>query len=941
MKHLWVWALTYCLLPFDLQGEALHGRVLFNALAVPGATVTATHAGRATTVVTDDDGAFALTNVADGVWTFRVEMRGFASETRTITLPLSAASADALTFTLTLQRYEEIVGRAPADPLLASALLSAPTAPVLATKNDDDPDVINGSSINGAASRYAQARAFGNNRPTLRPTYTGGFGAVLGNSAWNARPYTFGNSAAATPSYGDAQLSVALQGPLHIPWLIKYGPQTTLSLQHNVNHSATTQSALMPTAAQRAGDLSSSSVAVRDPLTGKPFVSNVIPANRISSQAAALLNYFPLPNATTASGANFQRATVSRTTSDAAQLGVTKTLTPRVTMGTSMSFRRTDTSSVNLFDFTDGRRQTSFDGGLTWNRRVTALMQMRATYQFSRSSLTTTPFFANRSNVSADAGITGNDQTPENWGPPSLLFADIADLRDGQYQRTVGYTHAVGLETSLRRNRHNFVFGGDAKLTTLRVASQPDARGTLSFTGAFTGSGLGDFLLGLPSTSAIAFGDTATHLRGMTYDLYVNDDLRLGAGFTLNAGVRWEFETTQTSPVRPDRRGIEPRVGVGWRPSLGSSLVLRANYGVYRNLGLYQPLALLLAQQPPSTRSFSVQSTSQTPLTLANPFPASIPIARTFDVDPGFRTATSQSWQLSAQKDLPASLTVTAAYIGDYGSQLMQATLPNTYPAGGVNPCATCRTGYVYLSSTGNSLRHAMQLTLRRRLYAGFTSTVQYTLAKATDDAASFSNASVAPGSLAIAQDWLNPDAERGPSSFDQRHLLTVQAQYTSGVGIAGGTLVDGFWGTLLKDWTITSQLSAGSGLPFTPVSFAAVSGTAVVGVRPSLTGISSAPVVSGSYANVAAFSAPASGTWGNAGRNSLRGPRQFSLDATLTRVFKLRGRLNLEWRVAATNVLNRVTFSAVNAVISSPQFGLPTSANQMRRIQTSLRLRF
>ena len=60
-----------------------------------------------------------------------------------------------------------------------------------------------------------------------------------------------------------------------------------------------------------------------------------------------------------------------------------------------------------------------------------------------------------------------------------------------------------------------------------------------------------------------------------------------------------------------------------------------------------------------------------------------------------------------------------------------------------------------------------------------------------------------------------------------------------------------------------------------------------------------------------------------------------------LSRVFRLGGRVNLEWGFQATNILNRVTFAAFNAVITSPQFGLPTIANQMRRLQTSFRFRF
>jgi hypothetical protein len=246
----------------------------------------------------------------------------------------------------------------------------------------------------------------------------------------------------------------------------------------------------------------------------------------------------------------------------------------------------------------------------------------------------------------------------------------------------------------------------------------------------------------------------------------------------------------------------------------------------------------------------------------------------------------------------------------------------------------------VYITSNGSSLRNAAQVSLRRRLHSGLTAGVQYTFSKSTDDAATFNSRSIAPGSLAIAQDWLNLSAERGPSSFDQRHVMAVQFQYTSGQGLAGGTLIDGFWGTLFKDWTVVSQLTTGSGLPFTPVQFTTIAGTGIVGVRPSLTGATTTPT-GNAYANPEAYTVAAPGTWGDAGRNSIRGPAQFALDASVARVFRLHGRMNLEWRLAATNVLNRVTFATINTTITSPQFGQPTSANQMRRLQMTLRLRF
>src|SRR4029079_5816864 len=194
--------------------------------------------------------------------------------------------------------------------------------------------------------------------------------------------------------------------------------------------------------------------------------------------------------------------------------------------------------------------------------------------------------------------------------------------------------------------------------------------------------------------------------------------------------------------------------------------------------------------------------------------------------------------------------TAVASYAATRATPLMQAFLPNTFAPGAVNPCPACPSGYVYVTSNASSLRNAAQFTLRRRLHAGLTATAQYAIAKATDAAATFANKVPAVGALPLAQDWRNPGAEEGPSPFDQRHLFTAQLQYTTGMGLTGGTLVDGIRGRLFKNWTIASQLSAGSGLPFTPVAFIAVPGSGVVGIRPSLTGSPERSTGSDSFAN-------------------------------------------------------------------------------------------
>ena len=188
-----------------------------------------------------------------------------------------------------------------------------------------------------------------------------------------------------------------------------------------------------------------------------------------------------------------------------------------------------------------------------------------------------------------------------------------------------------------------------------------------------------------------------------------------------------------------------------------------------------------------------------------------------------------------------------------------------------------------------------------------------------------------------IAQDWLHLSAERGPSNFDQRHSVTIQAQYSTGVGVRGGALLRGWKGAAFKGWTVLTQITAGSGLPETPLYIASIQGTGAIGVRPDPTGQPLYAAPAGRFLNPAAYTAPAYGFWGTAGRNSIVGPGQFLMNASMSRTFHE----NLDLRLDTTNALNHVTFTSWNAVASNSQFGLPTAANSMRSVQATLRWRF
>jgi hypothetical protein len=140
----------------------------------------------------------------------------------------------------------------------------------------------------------------------------------------------------------------------------------------------------------------------------------------------------------------------------------------------------------------------------------------------------------------------------------------------------------------------------------------------------------------------------------------------------------------------------------------------------------------------------------------------------------------------------------------------------------------------------------------------------------------------------------------------------------------------------------LLTQITAGSGLPETPIYLAAVPGTGVTGsLRPDYTGAPLYAAPPGLFLNPAAYTTPLPGQWGNAGRDSIIGPAQFALNASLGRTFRQRGRLNLDLRIDSTNFLNHPTFVGWNSTVSSAQFGLPTAANAMRSLQATMRLRF
>ncbi len=928
------------------------GVVRFGGVPVPGATVTATQGDRRLAAVTGSQGRYAFPDLPDGAWTMRVEMLCFQPLQREVSV---SAEAPAVEWELKLLPREEVQAERDAPEVLSAntlATIRPPTEnPAEVTTQDAESGVvegalINGSVNNGANSVFAQSAAFGNSR-RRRSRYSGAVQVVVDNSALNARSYSLTGRDVASPAYSRTNGSVTLGGPLQIPGLWRsggYGNFFSFNYAWTRNRSAQTADAVVPDLNQRAGDFSGlrdslgRAITITDPTTGLPFDGNIIPAALISDQAKHLLLLYPLPSFQTASGYNYQVPLVSSIHSDAVALRGTNSAGRLGSISASFTMQSTRADHPSIFGFLDKSRMRNLDASVTWNRRYSLGALGTLGVKFSRSTSRTIPYFANRENISGNAGITGNNQEAENWGPPSLSFSSgITALSDANSSlirtQTAGVTYALQV-TGLRE--HNLKAGAGYDRRQYNLFSQENPRGTFGFTGAVTGYDFASFLLGIPDTISIATGNADKYFRSAAMYAYIGDDWWVSSGLTLNTGLRWEYDTpvverydrlvnldfvsafstaapvVASNPVGslsgtryPDsllgsRKFLpQPRVGVSWRPFAASSLLIRAGYGVYVDTSSYQQIAMRMAQQWPLSRSISVSNSGSNLYTLANGFQASGSAASTsFAVDPAFRGGYAQNWELTLQRDLPFDLTMAASYLGIKGTRALQAFYPNTYPAGAENPCPSCPSGFVYLTSGGNSIRHAGQFRFRRRLRGGLAVTAQYTWAKSIDNAASLGGGTA---SGQVAQNWLDLRAERGLSNFDQRHVLDVQFQYSTGVGVGGGAFLGGWRGRVVREWTLTSRMTAGSGLPLTPIYPRAVAGTGFSGsLRPDYTGALLYDAPAGLRLNPAAYAAPSAGSWGNAGRNSITGPSQLSLDASLARTFRLTDRFSFDLRLDA-----------------------------------------
>jgi hypothetical protein len=293
---------------------------------------------------------------------------------------------------------------------------------------------------------------------------------------------------------------------------------------------------------------------------------------------------------------------------------------------------------------------------------------------------------------------------------------------------------------------------------------------------------------------------------------------------------------------------------------------------------------------------------------------------------------------VNLQRELHSIGTLSVAYAGSKGTHLLRSLdLNQPYPGPGD---LTTREPYpqysnIFFTESGaDSSYHSLQLSLNRSMGHGLSLLVSYTSSKSIDDASAYLGDTADPN---FPQNSHNYRAEHGLSSFDtpQRFVMAYVYQLPGRSRWIRGTALRGI---------VTAQ----SGQPFTPIlqfdnSNTGNTGGTVGSDRPNVVGSPYLPNPSpAEWFNTAAFVIPPPYTFGNAGRNILRGPGFFTADFSVVREIHLGERESLSIEGQAFNTLNRANFNLPELYADDPDtFGRIFSAKSPRQIQLAMRLRF
>ena len=507
------------------------------------------------------------------------------------------------------------------------------------------------------------------------------------------------------------------------------------------------------------------------------------------------------------------------------------------------------------------------------------------------------------------------------------------------------------------------------------------ARGSIYFTDrAYTQNALADLLFGLPSYTLGARSDGLQAARTGATSAFATGTLRVSRALTVTLGLRYEnnqpafdaedaasiYDPSSRQIVRlgqggiprggfsRDNNNIAPRVSIALRPPATDRLVVRAGWGVYYNFsdlatgqGIYF--------NPPFFNSLLFFPSQLAPLTINQPWPegqaAPLPPSVT-TYDQNLRTSYAQQWNFTVQSELFKDTVLSIGYNGTRGTKLVGArdinqaqpspAQPNYRPLPTFSDINLIASGF-------DSVYHSLQAQFQCRLQSGLTGLFSYTWAKSIDNASNFF---ASAGDANYPQDSNNIAAERARSSFDVPHRFTGSFVYQLpfGPGKALGSDWSGAAARLLSGWQLNGIVSLQAGQPYSvalPGEFDnSNTGRSSYGFgagdRPN---VNSDPNLSSpdpqQWFDPSAFSLPAYGSFGNAGRNIIGGPGLANVDFSVLKDIEIAEATTLQLRAELFNMLNTPNFLNPNIFFGTPGFGRLLAARDGREVQFGVKLIF
>jgi hypothetical protein len=409
-----------------------------------------------------------------------------------------------------------------------------------------------------------------------------------------------------------------------------------------------------------------------------------------------------------------------------------------------------------------------------------------------------------------------------------------------------------------------------------------------------------------------------SNLLTQALSLYAQDSWKATPRLTVIYGLRWEWNpapsgrgtttlaawenisdpaTITLGPSgtrlwKTTYANVAPRLGLAYALSAKHDFVMRANWGIFYDLGLGQ--VGTLATGFPNGATLTT-ATANVPVSDLTPFqPTLSPFPGAYGFTPDMKLPRSYQWNVALEKSFNASQALTVTYVGQAGRDLLRNT-------GYFRPNSKF-SSFFYLTTNGAlSNYEALQVQYRKALTSGLQTLANYSYSHSLDN----SSSDVVSGANAIsaARDYASSD-------FDVRHSFSAALHYEiPSLGKSRGT------SALLNDWSVDLIGVARSGFPFNAQIFVVSPVLGFTYIRPDLVAgqakwVANPNVGGGQSLNPAAFTQPPAGQQGTEGRNDIAGFGLTQVDSSLAKKFSLSERLRLQFRADAFNILNHPNFA-------------------------------